>query len=174
MTDLTPIDIASAGLVSGSAGQEEDLARQFDETVRNDLQKPEDQVLRVPQGGVQAPTGDAPSDIPHDRILPKAADRSPSQYSTKSLAVDETSSLEEKGPRPRQDEGDGRKYQHKSKLRDLSDSDALLSEGKKRERWFQIWRPKYGPRKAPKSLEDAEVIPLAQANFLSQLFYSVS
>ena len=174
MIDLTPIDIASAGLVSGTTTQEADVRRDLERNRLNNIKKPEDQVQGLPHGGIQAPTGDVPSDMPHDQILPKAIERRASTCSAKTMAEDKTSLSDTADYLRKEEETKGNGYQHKSKLRDLSESDALLSVGKKRERWFQVWRPKHGPRRPPKSLDDATEIPLAKANFLSQLFYSVS
>ena len=62
-------------------------------------------------------------------------------------------------------------HQH-HRLKDISQVDALLAQGKKRNKWYQIWRPKHGPPKPPDSLEDVGEIPLATASIFSQLTYS--
>ncbi|KAJ9102573.1 hypothetical protein QFC21_002974 [Naganishia friedmannii] len=62
--------------------------------------------------------------------------------------------------------------QQHQRLKDLSDVDALVALGKKRDRWYQLWRPKDGPPRPPSSLDDVEEIPLATASLLSQLTYA--
>ncbi|KAJ9121762.1 hypothetical protein QFC22_002384 [Naganishia vaughanmartiniae] len=58
------------------------------------------------------------------------------------------------------------------RLKDLSDVDALVALGKKRDKWYQLWRPKNGPPRPPPSLDDVAEIPLATASLLSQLTYA--
>ncbi|KAG8982778.1 hypothetical protein FRB90_006557, partial [Tulasnella sp. 427] len=53
----------------------------------------------------------------------------------------------------------------------LSESDSGEPAGVYRRKWFQLWLPHDPPPPAPKSLADAEVTPLASANFLSKLTY---
>lgn len=62
-------------------------------------------------------------------------------------------------------------HQH-HRLKDISEVDALLAQGKKRDKWFQLWRPKNGPPRPPESLDDVPEIPLATASIFSQLTYS--
>lgn len=62
-------------------------------------------------------------------------------------------------------------HQH-NRLKDIQDIDALQAQGKKRNRWYQLWRPKNGPPPPPPSLDDVPEIPLATASLLSQLTYT--
>lgn len=62
--------------------------------------------------------------------------------------------------------------QQHQRLKDLSDVDALVALGKKRDKWYQIWRPKNGPPRPPPSLDDVDEIPLATASLFSQLTYA--
>ncbi|KAG8940930.1 hypothetical protein FRC00_012675, partial [Tulasnella sp. 408] len=53
----------------------------------------------------------------------------------------------------------------------ISELDSGEAAGVYRRRWFQVWLPRNPPPPAPKSLEDAEVTPIATANILSLLTY---
>lgn len=59
----------------------------------------------------------------------------------------------------------------RGRLRDLSASEEGIAEGKIRRHFWQIWRPRKPPRKAPASLDTAKEIPLATASWLSVLTY---
>lgn len=43
--------------------------------------------------------------------------------------------------------------------------------GKHKEKWYQIWRPKNPPLPPPSSLDDAKLIPLANANLINRIFF---
>lgn len=64
-----------------------------------------------------------------------------------------------------------RPQQH-SRLRDIQDFSGAQAQGKKRNRWYQLWRPKNGPPPPPSTLDEAPEIPLAQASLFSQLTYT--
>jgi ATP-binding cassette subfamily C (CFTR/MRP) protein 1 len=65
---------------------------------------------------------------------------------------------------------DGKTQQH-NRLRDIQDFGAH-AQGKKRNKWYQLWRPKNGPPPPPASLDDVPEIPLAKASLFSQLTYT--
>ncbi|KAN0060307.1 hypothetical protein ACQY0O_007636 [Thecaphora frezii] len=64
----------------------------------------------------------------------------------------------ESDPAPAKDE-----YQYNPGLRKF--------EGKHRERWWQLWRPKDPPPPPPLTFEDSRLTPLANANILSKLHF---
>lgn len=64
------------------------------------------------------------------------------------------------------------KPQQHHRLKDISEGDAVLAQGKKRNKWYQIWRPKNDPPRPPDSLDQVGEIPLATASIVSQLTYS--
>ncbi|KAJ1032245.1 hypothetical protein NDA18_001737 [Ustilago nuda] len=43
--------------------------------------------------------------------------------------------------------------------------------GKHKEKWYQIWRPKNPPSPPPNSLDDARLIPLANASIINRIFF---
>ncbi|SJX60774.1 probable YOR1-ABC transporter [Sporisorium reilianum f. sp. reilianum] len=43
--------------------------------------------------------------------------------------------------------------------------------GKHKEKWYQVWRPKNPPPAPPSSLDDATLLPLANANIISRIFF---
>lgn len=60
----------------------------------------------------------------------------------------------------------------RSALSDLHGSgDSSQFKGKLREKWWQVYRPKYPPPPPPESLDDAKILPLAQVSFLNELLY---
>ncbi|ORY27673.1 P-loop containing nucleoside triphosphate hydrolase protein [Naematelia encephala] len=63
-------------------------------------------------------------------------------------------------------------YKDGLKLRDLSGSEVHDFPGLKREKWWQLWRPRHAPPPPKGSLDDAEVIPLAYVSVLSKLTFS--
>lgn len=58
-----------------------------------------------------------------------------------------------------------------SKLDDLSHPPPGYAEGKYRDRFYKIWRPRKAPKPPPSSLDDAPIIPLATCSWLSELLY---
>lgn len=64
------------------------------------------------------------------------------------------------------------KPQQHHRLKDISEVNALLAQGKKRNKWYQVWRPKNDPPAPPDSLDEVAEIPLATASIVSQLTYS--
>lgn len=153
--------------------------------------KPEDQIQTVPHGGIEQPSGGMPADVDNDEIFkPRVDDITPARKPDAPTRLSSDGTLLEKKHSTDDNEDDEstgsdtaelskekkekKEYQYQSKLKDLSASDAGLAQGKKRDHWYQVWRPKNGPRKPPKSLDDAPEIPLAKASFISQLTYSVS
>ncbi|SPO20406.1 probable YOR1 - ABC transporter [Ustilago trichophora] len=43
--------------------------------------------------------------------------------------------------------------------------------GKYKEKWYQVWRPKNPPAPPPPSLDDARLIPLANASIINRIFF---
>lgn len=43
--------------------------------------------------------------------------------------------------------------------------------GKHKEKWYQVWRPKNPPLPPPNSLDDARLIPLANASLINRIFF---
>ncbi|TFK49597.1 ABC protein [Heliocybe sulcata] len=78
-----------------------------------------------------------------------------------------------------EEKDDGKEYDEKDVKGNVREEGLgpkiYLDEGnikiKIRQSWWQIWRPKDPPPPPPASLEDAPVIPLANASILSQLTY---
>lgn len=145
---VTPIDIAEASLVaqpvipSGTLSEAGNAA-----TVTSSTDVEQQQALRTSVEAkykVGQPENEA-TDLDH-------------------LPPDEKSAFSEKTP------SDGKPQQHK-RLRDIQDFGAH-AQGKKRNRWYQLWRPKNGPPPAPSSLDDVPEIPLAKASLFSQLTYT--
>lgn len=60
---------------------------------------------------------------------------------------------------------------HLRKLDDLSHPPPGYSEGKYRDRFYKIWRPRKAPKPPPSSLDDAPIIPLASCSWISELLY---
>ncbi|WVQ94366.1 hypothetical protein IAU59_001445 [Kwoniella sp. CBS 9459] len=58
-----------------------------------------------------------------------------------------------------------------SRFRELDDTHDLQFPGMKRDHWWQLWRPRDAPPPPKRSLEDAEIIPLAYASILSKLTF---
>jgi hypothetical protein len=58
-----------------------------------------------------------------------------------------------------------------SKLDDLSHPPPGYSEGKYRDRFYKIWRPRKAPKPPPASLDDAPILPLASCSWISELLY---
>ncbi|KZT61359.1 ABC protein [Calocera cornea HHB12733] len=52
------------------------------------------------------------------------------------------------------------------------DLEQILETARWRKKWWQVWMPKDPPPPPPPTLQDATVIPLATANFLSVLTYA--
>lgn len=57
------------------------------------------------------------------------------------------------------------------KLDDLSHPPPSYAEGKYRDRFYKIWRPRKAPKPPPSSLDDAPILPLASCSWLSELLY---
>ncbi|WVQ83494.1 hypothetical protein IAT38_005635 [Cryptococcus sp. DSM 104549] len=58
-----------------------------------------------------------------------------------------------------------------AQYRDLSGSEVQQFPGVKRDRWWQVWRPRHAPTPPKASLEDADIVPLATASLLSKLTF---
>jgi hypothetical protein len=194
-TSATPVDIAAVGLV---AEPTESASIPTYEYPKTEITKPEDQVNTIPHGGITMPTGAVPADVENDEILPTVTNlaRQPKSPEIKNydvakneklpshqnVIIDEKADVKvqfEDSPSSPISEVEEKPYTTpqtpfvpQNKFKDLSASDAGLAPGKKREKWFQIWRPKNGPRKPPTSLDDAQEIPLATASYFSRLTFS--
>lgn len=136
-------------------------------------QSPTDAVAATAAG---EPPEDANNDIP-DR--PTAAARRAGQHESTEkyeLRNDKTTAVHgvnndsgsTAGKNEKTDSPGGR-----SALSDLqkADDDSMQHKGRLREKWWQVYRSKKPPPSPPDSLEEAEILPLAQINFLNELLY---
>lgn len=114
---------------------------------------------------------------------------SSSSRSTRSSATSSTPDVEKRPPFPTSSDADTAQEKDAGNEKDVGgaaeevpSSDAekydynpgrrlFATEGKHREKWWQIWRPKNLPPPPPFSLDDATTIPLATANVLSKITY---
>lgn len=65
----------------------------------------------------------------------------------------------------------GQTQHGRSALGDLQASAYNITDFNLRQKWWQIHRSRYPPPEPPASLDDAKILPLASANFLSELLY---
>ncbi|KAG8903099.1 hypothetical protein FRC01_009328, partial [Tulasnella sp. 417] len=74
--------------------------------------------------------------------------------------------VDEEKPTARPTAGAPQRTHHK-----ITELDSGEPVGAYRRKWFQVWLPHNPPQPPPKSLEDAEITPLATANIISLLTY---
>jgi ATP-binding cassette subfamily C (CFTR/MRP) protein 1 len=148
---VTPVDMAQESLVgdpveSANSGQESSTGTVFTSA--------DPDVLLSLRRSIEGDIGkDEKSELDNEKADLDFQDE-------KDTLSDETPSTKEEKP------------QQHHRLKDISEVDALLAQGKKRDRWYQLWRPKNGPPRPPESLDDVAEIPLATASIFSQLTYS--
>lgn len=54
---------------------------------------------------------------------------------------------------------------------DYNPGNRTFVQGKHKQKWYQVWRPKNPPPAPPSSLDDATLIPLANANIINRIFF---
>jgi hypothetical protein len=147
---VTPVDIAQADLVADTDVPVRMISNEG--TATTVTKSADGEELRTLRTLVEEKCGDAePDESPSEKDQPPCDEKS-SIPSVKTVSEDKP-------------------HQH-NRLKDIQDIDALQAQGKKRNKWYQLWRPKNGPPPPPASLDDVPEIPLATASLLSQLTYT--